>query len=70
MEKTEFIIVKNKYRFRTCNACEGSGRKKHSFRSMVFAKDCPVCLGEGRIKMTTTEEVPLVEALRELSIIK
>lgn len=69
-QNSEFVVLKKSFTFATCKSCDGTGRKTRTFRKMTFVEDCPTCKGEGRQRFTTTEEFPLLEALKELSIIK
>jgi len=69
-QHSEFIILKRNYTFQLCTYCDGSGKHFRTFRKMNFVEDCPKCSGQGRIRLTTSEEVPLSEALKEISINK
>lgn len=66
----EFIVVKKSYTYVPCHECDQTGKIIRRFRQMEFVKDCSTCKGEGRLKHSVSEEVPLIEALKELSIIK
>ena len=69
-QQSEFVVLKHSYTFVACSSCDGSGKKTRTFRKMTFIEDCPVCKGQGRKRLTTTEEVPLAEALKEIQSIK
>lgn len=64
----EFVVVKKSYTYQRCAACEGEGKRTREFRKMRFVEDCPVCRGLGRKRFTISEEVPLLDAIKELNI--
>jgi hypothetical protein len=65
-QKSEFVVFKKWFTFRTCSKCAGTGREETPLRHLTFVKDCPACFGTGQLTFATTEEVPLAEALSEL----
>lgn len=70
IHKSEFIVIKRSVIYRPCKICNGNGTRQRTFRKMNFVEDCSNCKGSGQAPNYITEEVPLIEALKELSIIK
>jgi len=69
-DEINFLIPKITYSYTWCRLCEGSGKKSHTFKGTVFNEPCRHCKGTGRERLEQRTEVPLLEALKELSIIK
>lgn len=67
---TEFLLTQITFSFTWCQSCNGSGIKSRTFRGQKFVNDCSVCKGTGRQKLTNRTEVPLLQALKELNLIK
>lgn len=65
----EFVVLKKTFTYSICDKCGGSGKHYRSFRKMHFVENCDACEGEGRIKHTSTDEVPLQVALISLGVL-
>lgn len=65
---TDFVVIKKTIQFHTCSTCEGTGVKSRTFRKMNFVEDCPEC-EKGMKPFTVSEEVSLVDALKELNLL-
>ena len=69
-KEVNFIVKKETYTFRVCSSCLGKSKTKRKFQGHTFEEPCRKCKGTGREKLTHQTEVSLMEALKELNLIK
>ena len=66
----KFLVKKETYKFIICSSCQGTNTTTRKFQGHVFTDTCRTCKGTGREKLTYGTEVSLLEALKELNLIK
>lgn len=64
--EVDFVVIKKSFYYAQCSACNGTGQYERAFRSMHYVSNCTACYGTGRIKHSISEEVSLVDALRNI----
>lgn len=69
-QRSDYIVIKRSIMYRPCKYCNSTGTVTRTFRKTTFVEQCLKCNGTGKTKNVINEEVPLIEALKELSIIK
>lgn len=70
IDKPLFVVTKRIFKYRWCSSCNGVGSKSRTFRGSKYVVPCVTCKGTGREKYTHETEVSLIEALKELKLIK
>lgn len=66
----KFLVKKETYTFILCSTCQGTNTTTRRFQGHVFTDPCRTCKGTGREKLIHGTEVSLIEALKELNLIK
>lgn len=69
-KEVRFLVKKETYSYTYCSSCNGSGKKSRKFKENTFVQNCTTCGGNGRQKLTHQTEVSLMQALKELNLIK
>jgi DnaJ-class molecular chaperone len=70
MNKNKYFITEKTYTKTTCPKCQGKKTTLRVFRKMEFVEDCSQCLGKGVVLCVVSNEVPLIEVLKKLSLLK
>jgi len=68
--KVEYNVKKKTTAFVQCSDCSGTGKKSRTFQGAKFVDNCFRCKGTGREAITHETDVTLLQALKELNLIK
>lgn len=70
-DKTEYLIDKVTTGFRFCTNCSGSGiAHERAYHNQTIPVKCLTCRGTGRVEIKHTTRATLIEALKDLNLIK
>lgn len=66
----EYFVKRRSILITKCSRCNGTGEAKRTFRKSTFVESCGKCKGTKKEQRVYEEEIPLLQALQELSIVK